>query len=80
MEFIKTWWKRPNDTLFLKKLSLEFFQCIIVMFQLAMILPNWPPKGSFYVVPILIQNLCIFHPNQLNLCMHHCATGLLKIN
>ena len=35
MEFIETWWKWPNDALLLKKLSLEFWKCIIVMFQLA---------------------------------------------
>ena len=35
MEFIETLWKWPNDALFVKKLGSEFFQCIIVMFQLA---------------------------------------------
>ena len=35
MEFTETWWKCPNDALFVKKLSLEFWKCIIVMFQLA---------------------------------------------
>ena len=35
MVFIETWWKWPNDALLLKKPSLEFWKCIIVMFQLA---------------------------------------------
>ena len=35
MELIETWWKWPNDALFVKKLGSEFFQCIIVMFQLS---------------------------------------------
>ena len=34
MEFIGTWWKCPNDALFVKKLGSEFWKCIIVMFQL----------------------------------------------
>ena len=34
MEFIETWWKSLNDALFVKKLSSEFWECIIVMFQL----------------------------------------------
>ena len=34
MEFIETWWKCPNDALFVKKLRSEFWKCIIVMFQL----------------------------------------------
>ena len=33
-EFIETWWKCPNEALFVKKLSLEFSKCIIVMLQL----------------------------------------------
>ena len=35
MEFIETWWKSRNDALFVKKLSLEFWKCILVMFKLA---------------------------------------------
>ena len=35
MEFIETLWKWPNDVLFVKKLCSEFWECIIVMFQLA---------------------------------------------
>ena len=34
LEIIETWWKWPNDALFVKKPSLEFWKCIIVMFQL----------------------------------------------
>ena len=35
MKFIETWWKLPNDALFVKKLSSELWKCIIVVFQLA---------------------------------------------
>ena len=35
MEFIETLWKWPNDAWFVKKLSSEFFKCIIVVCQLA---------------------------------------------
>ena len=34
MEFIETWWKCPDDAMFVKELSSEFYKCIIVMFQL----------------------------------------------
>ena len=40
----------------------------------------FPANGSFYVLPVLIQNLCILHRNQLNFSMHHCIAGLLRIN
>ena len=80
MEFIETWWKWANDALFVKKLSSEFFKCIIVMFQLAHDFPPLASNGSFYVLPVLIQNLCILHQNQLKFGMHHCITGLLRIN
>ena len=56
MEFIETSQKCPNDTLFVKKLSLEVWECIMVMFKLPMILAISPPNGSLYVVAILIQN------------------------
>ena len=45
-----------------------------------MILPIFPPNGALYVLPVFIQNLCILHQNQLNFGMHHCSTGLLRIN
>ena len=45
-----------------------------------MILPIWPPNGSFYVLPVLIQKLCILHRNQVNFCTHHSTTALLRIN
>ena len=79
MEFIETWWKCPNEALFVKKLSLEFWKCIIVMFQLGHDF-NWPTNGSFYVPAVFIQNLCILHRNQLKFSTHHCTAGLLRIN
>ena len=44
------------------------------------ILPIWPANGSIYVLPILIQNLCILYQNRLKFFTHLCATGLLGIN
>ena len=80
MEFIETWWKSPNDALFVKKLSSEFWECIIVMFQLGYDFTQFASQCSFCVLPVLIQNLCILHQIQLNFCMHHSITGLLRIN
>ena len=58
MEFIETWLKSPDDALFVKKRSLEFWKCIVVMFQIAHDF-TWRPNGSFYVLPVVIQNPCI---------------------
>ena len=33
--FIETWWNCLNEPLFVKKHSLEFWKCIIVMFEFA---------------------------------------------
>ena len=33
IKFIETWRKSPNDALFVKKLSLQFWKCIIGMFH-----------------------------------------------
>ena len=41
---------------------------------------QFPANGSFYVLPVFIQNLCILHRNQLNFSMHHCTAGVLRIN
>ena len=79
MEFIETWEKWPNHAMFVKKLCLEFWKWIIVMFQLGHDFTQFPANGSFYVLPVLIQNLCILHRNQLNFSMHDCTAGVLKI-
>ena len=52
----------------------------IDIFQLAHDFPPFASNGSFYVLPVLIQNLCILHQNQLKFFTHHCITGLLRIN
>ena len=76
MEFIETWWKSPNDALFVKKPSSEFWECIIVMFQLGYDFTQFASQCSFCVLPVLIQNLCILHRIQLNFCMHHSITSV----
>ena len=80
VEFIETWLKWANDALFVKKLSSEFFKCIIVMFQLAHDFTPLASNGSLYLLPVLIQNLCILHQNQLKFATHYCTAGLLRIN
>ena len=47
MEFIETWWISPNDALFVKKLSSEFCECIIVMFQLGDDFPHLVSQWLF---------------------------------
>ena len=53
MEFIETWWKWQNDALFVKKLGSEFFQCIIVMFQLAHDFTHFASKWLFVCATFL---------------------------
>ena len=42
--------------------------------------PLYITRCLLYVLSVLIQNLCILHRNQLNFRLHHCTTGLLRIN
>ena len=82
MKLIETWWKSLNDALFVKKLYLEFWKCIIVMFQLAHDFTHFSSQWLFLCATVLdsepshftSKSVEILHASLFHWCLENRLT------